>query len=109
MPSEPPIAVRRLKGTWPDGSAHDVVIEIGKPYPNGSSFRCPLRVTGLYPDYSPPDMGGFDEIQALTETLKMVRFLFEQHFEQGGQLFYPDDATPYTPNDLPGACDDEPA
>ena len=109
MLTESPIALRRLKGTWPDGSMHDVVVEIGKPYPTGSSFRCAIRVSGLYPEYSPPDMAGFDEIQALTQSLKMVRFLFEQHLELGGHLFYPDDDTPYTPDDLPETRDDEPA
>ncbi len=101
MPTEPPIAVRRLKATWPDGSTHDVVIEIHRPSPSGNSFRCPVRVDGLYPDYSPPDMGGFDEIQALTSSLKMVRFLLEQHLEQGGHLLYPESNQPYTPDDLP--------
>ena len=109
MPTEPPIAVRRLKGTWRDGSSHDVVIEIGKPYASGNSFRCRIRVSGLQPEYAVPDMGGFDEIQALTQSLKMVRFLFEQHLELGGHLFYPDDDTPYTPDDLPETRDDEPA
>jgi len=87
MPTEPPVAVRRLKATWHDGSTHDVLIEIGKPYPSGNSFRCPIRVSGLQPEYSPPDMGGFDEIQAVTLSLQIVRFLLEQHLEQGGLLF----------------------
>jgi hypothetical protein len=54
-------------------------------------------------------MAGVDGIQALTQSLKMVRFLFEQHLEQGGRLFYPDDNAPYTPDDLPESHGDEPA
>ncbi len=102
MTAEPPIAVRRLKGTWPDGSVHDVVIEIGRPYASGNSFRCPIRVSGLQPEYAPPEIAGEDELQALTLSLQMVRFLFEQHLELGGHLFYPDDGTPYTPDRFTG-------
>jgi len=109
MPIESPIASRRLKAIWHDGSTHEVTIEIGRPYPSGNSFRCPVSVTGLQQDYSPPDLSGFDEIQAVTLSLKFVRFLLDWHLEAGGQLFYPDSDTPYIPDDLPKTHDDEAA
>ena len=101
MPSEAPIAVRKLRATWPDGSSHEVTIEIGRPYPSGNSFHCPIRVSGLLQEYSPPDRGGFDAIQALTLSLKCVRFLLELHLKAGGGLFYENSDSPYTPDDLP--------
>ena len=101
MTTEPSIASRRLKAIWNDGSTHAVTIEIGRPYPSGNSFRCSVSVTGLQQDYSPPDLAGFDEVQAVTLSLQFVRFLLDWHLEAGGQLFYPDDDTPYTPDDLP--------
>jgi len=107
MPNEPAIAVRRLRATWRDGSTHDVLIEIDRPYPSGNSFRCPVRVSGLQQDYSPPDFGGFDEMQAITLSLEFVRFLLQWHLDEGGQLFYPDDDAPYLPDDLPGSRDRE--
>lgn len=101
MPPEAPIAVRRLSATWRDGSKHDVLIEIRAPYPSGNSFRCPVRVNGLQRECSPPDLGGFDELQAITLSLEFVRFLLEWHLEEGGRLFYPDCDDPYLPDDLP--------
>jgi hypothetical protein len=101
MTNQPSFASRQLKAIWSDGSTHAVTIEIGKPYPSGNSFRCPVSVTGLQQDYSPPDLSGFDEVQAVTLSLQFVRFLLDWHLEAGGQLFYPDDDTPYTPDDLP--------
>ena len=106
MPTEAPIAIRKLRATWSDGSSHDVTIEIGRPYPSGNSFRCPVRVSGLQQDYSPPDLSGFDEIQAVTLSLEFVRFLLEWHLDEGGSLFYPDTDDPYTPDDLPKRHDD---
>jgi hypothetical protein len=101
MPTEAPIAIRKLSATWHDGSTHEVTIEIGRPYPSGKSFRCPVSVGGLHQDYSPPDLGGFDGVQALTLSLKFVRFLLEWHLDEGGSLFYPDTDEPYAPDDLP--------
>jgi hypothetical protein len=101
MPIEAPIAVRKLKATWRDGSTHDVTIEIGRPYPSGNSYRCPVRVSGLHVDDSPPDIAGFDAVQALTLSLDFVRTLLEWHLKEGGSLFYADTDTRYTPDDLP--------
>src|SRR5262245_30096587 len=101
MPTEPTIAVRHLKAKWSNGSTHDVTFELGAPYPSGNSFRCPIRINGLQPEYAPPDIGGFDAIHAITGSLEFIRFLLEQHLELGGKLFYPDDDTPYLPDDLP--------
>jgi len=103
MSVESPIATKRLKAVWHDGSAHDVILQIGRPYPKGNSFRCPVLAYGLQQDYSPPDLAGYDEMQAITLALGFVRFLLEWHIKEGGQLFYPtpDDNTPYTLNDLP--------
>jgi hypothetical protein len=89
-----------------DGSTHDVTIEIGRPYPSGNSFRCRVSVSGLQQDYSPPDLAGFDEIQAVTLSLGFARFLLEWHLDEGGSLFYPDTDDPYTPDDLPKSHDD---
>jgi len=107
MFAEAPIATRQLKAIWNDGSAHHVTIEVGRPYPSGNSFRCPVRVIGLQQDYSPPDLFGFDEIQAITLSLEFVRFLLEWHLDEGGKLFYPDTELPYTPDDLPKRHNDE--
>lgn len=101
MSPHPTIATRRLKAVWRDGSTHDVTIEIGRPYPSGYSFRCPVRVIGLQQGYSPPDLGGYNEVQAITLSLKFVRFLLEWHLDEGGRLFYPDSDDPYSPDDLP--------
>lgn len=101
MSTQAPIATRRLSATWRDGSKHDVLIEIDRPYSNGNSFSCPVRVSGLQQEYSPPDIGGFDELQAITLGLEFVRFLLEWHLEEGGQLYYPDSDVPYLPDDLP--------
>ena len=111
MPVDFPITTKRLKATWSDGSAHDVLIEIGRPYPEGNSFRCQVRASGLQQDYSPPDLAGADEMQALTLSLSFVRFLLEWHLEAGGRLFYPapDDHMPYTPHDLPTTDDNDAA
>ena len=108
MAIESPIAVRQLKAKWKDGSTHDVTIELGKPYASGNSFRCPLHISGLQPDYRPPDMSGYDPVQALTLTLKLIRFLLEEHVVLGGQLFY-DNGSPYVPDDLPKDEEDEPS
>lgn len=101
MPIQDPIAVRRLKALWRDGSTHDVMIELGKPYPKGNSFHCAVAVSGLQQSYSPPDVGGFDELQAITLSLQFIRFLLERHLKAGGRLFYPDEDSPYVPDDLP--------
>jgi hypothetical protein len=108
MAIESPIAVRQLKAKWKDGSTHYVTIELGKPFAVGNSFRCPLQISGLQPDYSPPDVSGYDAVQALTLTLTFVRFLLEEHVVLGGQLFY-DDGSPYVPNDLPKEEDGPPS
>ena len=100
MAIESPIAVRRLKAKWKDGSTHDVIIELGKPYAESNSFRCPLRLSGLQPDYTPPYPAGEDAVQALTLSLEFIRFLLEEHLALGGKLFYDDDS-PYVPDDLP--------
>jgi hypothetical protein len=109
MTTEAPIAVRKLRATWRDGSTHDVAIEIGKPYPSGNSFRCRVSVSGLQQDYSPPDLAGFDEIQAVALSLGFVRFLLEWHLDEGGSLFYADTEDPYTPDDLPKSHDNSAA
>ena len=111
MPTESPIAVRRLRATWCDGSTHEVLIEIDKPYasPSGNSFRCPVRVSGLQQGYSPPDLSGFDALQAITLSLEFVRFLLQWHLDEGGHLFYHDADEPYLPNDLPKGRDGETA
>ena len=109
MPTKAPIAVRKLRAVWCDGSAHNVSIEIGRPYASGNSFRCAVRVSGLQQDYSPPDLAGFDEVQAVTLSLEFVRFLLEWHLDEGGSLFYPDSDDPYTPDDLPKRRDNEAA
>lgn len=109
MTAEAPIAVRRLKATWRDGSTHDVTIEVGRPYSSGNSFRCPVRVSGLQQGYSPLDMAGFDAMQALTLSLEFVRFLLEWHLNEGGGLFYCDTGTPYIPNDLPKLGESQPS
>jgi hypothetical protein len=81
------------------------MIEISRPYPSGNSFRCPVRVSGLQQDYSPPDLAGGDAVQAITLSLEFVRFLLEWHIKEGGSLSYPDNDAPYTPDDLPkGSC-----
>jgi hypothetical protein len=102
VPIEEAIATRHLKAVWSDGSAHDVTIELGKPYSDGNSFRCPMAVRGLRQSYSRPDLGGFDELQAITLNLRFIRFLLEWHLQSGGQLYYPEDGSPYFPDDLPG-------
>src|SRR5688572_899541 len=101
MPTESPIAVRRLRSKWRDGSTHDVTIELGAPYPAGNSLRCPIRINGIQPKYDPPDLAGFDAIQAITLSLEFIRFLLEEHLNMSGRLFYPDEDAPYVPNDLP--------
>ena len=103
MPDDIPIATKRLKAVWRDGSIHDVTVELGRPYADGHSFRCAIRASGLQQDYSQPDLSGYDEIQAIFLALRFMRFLMEWHIEEGGKLFYPapDDHIPYSPDDLP--------
>ena len=109
MSIEPPIATKRLRATWSDGSLHDVLIQIWRPYPDDNIFRCKIQAHGLQQDYSPPDLSGSDEMHALNMSLQFVRFLLEWHVEAGGRLFYPppNDETPYTPIDLPKIEDDD--
>ncbi|MBL9166718.1 MAG: hypothetical protein JNN07_03185 [Verrucomicrobiales bacterium] len=102
---ETPIATKRLTAQWTDGTRHDVCVQIWPPTPDGRMFRCRITTKGLQPEYDPPSIGGFDEMQAITLSLSFVRFLFEEHLRQGGSLYYPspESDVPYSPHDLPPA------
>ena len=94
------IATRTLDGVTPSGDRTRIVVSLGIPYVWRNSFRCPVRVTGLDYDYTPPDIGGWDAIQALLLAIRCAAGLLEDFVTRGGRIFYPDTDTPYDLSDF---------
>ena len=94
------IATRTLDAITPSGERTRIVVSLAMPYPHGNSFRCPVRVAGLDYDYTPPDIGGSDAIQALLLAMSLAFGLVDDFVRRGGRVFYVDTETPYDFSDL---------
>jgi hypothetical protein len=94
------IATRVLDGITPSGARTRIILSLGIPYMSGNSFRCPVRVSGLDYDYTPPDIGGWDAVQALLLAISCAAGLLDDFVVRGGRVFYPDTDTPYDFSDL---------
>jgi hypothetical protein len=94
------IATRTLDGIKPDGQRTRLVVSFARPYEVSGGFRCPVRVAGLDYDYTPPDIAGWDAIQALLLAISMAASLLDDFVVRGGRVFYPDTDTPYDFSDL---------
>jgi hypothetical protein len=94
------VATRILDGRLPAGGPTRIVVIIGVPYSQDRGYRCPLRVTGLDYDYTPPDMAGWDAVHALISAISLSASLLDDFVVRGGQIFYPETETPYEFSDL---------
>jgi len=94
------IAKRILDGIKPDGQRTRIFVSFGRPYEVSGGFRCPVRITGLDYDYTPPDIAGWDAIQALLLAISTAASLLDDFVVRGGKVFYPDTETPYEFSDL---------
>jgi len=93
MPIEPSVASLRLRGVTPDGKDIPIVLEIGRPYldEEGSCWRCPVRLSGLYGDRKLKAQVGGDSLQSLVLAIALGRQLIEAFVETGGRLYHEDD------------------
>ncbi len=85
-----PIATESMVLTTADGERKTITVMVGRPYADGEAFRCPVKVTGLEPQYV--DIAGETSLQALCLALRLVRQRLEHQLETGSSLLYPDQA-----------------
>ncbi|MBA3316343.1 MAG: hypothetical protein M3552_18385 [Planctomycetota bacterium] len=86
-----PIARRELVGVCPSGERIPIVVEVGRPYPEGDpneNWRCPVTVIPLH--HRAFDAGGYDSMQALCIAIRFASSLLTDFVERGGKLFFPD-------------------
>jgi uncharacterized protein DUF6968 len=70
----------------PNGDRTTFTVSLGPAYPFEESFRCPVKFTGW--GKSPPDMFGFDSLQALLLAVGMVHGILSAFVAHGGRVLY---------------------
>ena len=85
MPHTPirdPIVSRNAVGVTPDGREFVLTAQIGRPYPTGDDWACPVDLEPLYPRLL--DQHGVDSWQALQLCYRLIAQLLVGFQENGG-------------------------
>jgi hypothetical protein len=80
------IAEINLIGVWPSGDENLIAVKVGKPYADGSCFKCPVSLKGLYDNLC--DMENGDSFSSLCMAMGLIRRLLLAFQEKGGKLFF---------------------
>ncbi len=81
------IAERTVYATDGAGHVSEVHLILGKPYPRGLDFKCPVAAVGL-PHGSLVDIAGVDAWQALMLAQTLLRFHLSEFIRNGGALYW---------------------
>lgn len=80
------IAERTIYAIDKDSREFEIRLMVGKPYPDGRDWACPVAMIGLHGAF--PDMRGVDSWQALTIAQQLIGRLLTYFVEDGGRLFW---------------------
>ncbi|MBK6590425.1 MAG: hypothetical protein IPG22_19255 [Acidobacteria bacterium] len=83
------IAERTIYATF-EGNGFEVHLILGKPFPSGQDWKCPVAAIGL--KYGGlVDIAGFDSWQALMLAQGLLNFHLTNFLENGGKLYWEKD------------------
>ena len=68
----------------PSGERVTLTVTFGPPYASGEGFRCPVKFSGW--TNSPPDISGFDSLQALLLAVGLVHGILSTFVASGGRV-----------------------
>ena len=68
-------------------------VEFGPIRADGQEFRCPVRFHGW--GDSPPDIRGYDSLQAFVLSVGLVHSILEEFVRGGGRALWPGSDTDY--------------
>lgn len=93
------IAERRVAAVSPDGEKLVLRIAVGQPYQvDEDSWACPVSIEGLYVKLR--DAVGYDSWQALSLAIALVRQLLGYFLNDGGKLYWKEENSEMTIDDL---------
>jgi hypothetical protein len=87
MPASSSIAERTLDLLKPSGERVTFRVEFGPIHGDGQNFRCPVRFHGW--GDSPPDIRGYDSLQALVLAVTLVHSILDDFVRRGGRVLWP--------------------
>ena|SRR6185295_2236665 len=94
MPNNTSVIERTLDFVEPSGGRTTVTISFGPTYPVDDDYRCPVTFTG-WQEKPPPDIWGFDSLQALLLAISLVHSMLVSFVEQGGRVLYAGTEDPF--------------
>jgi hypothetical protein len=93
MPTTLPFAERSVDLVKPTGERVHFRVEFGPIYPASKDFRCKVCFHGW--GNSPPDICGYDSLQALLLAVDLVYGILADFIERGGRIFWPGTSEDY--------------
>jgi hypothetical protein len=93
MTSSAPIAERTLDLLKPSGERVTFRVEFGPILGDGQDFHCRVRFHGW--GDSPPDIWGYDSLQALVLAVSLVHSILDDFVRRGGRALWPGTDTDY--------------
>lgn len=91
------IASESILWLKPDGTETTIEAKIGEPYQiDARSWACPAALEGV--DGRFPDVVSINSLQAMTLALSLIATRLGHLLEDGAQLVYPEDRSPWSPS-----------
>ena len=81
------IAERKMHAIDKNGTALEIIVGVGAPYPRGDmdAWGCPVKIDGLYKNLS--NITGVDSWQSLQLARNLVTQLLNSFIEDGGKHY----------------------
>jgi hypothetical protein len=98
MKSNDAFAERSVDLLKPSGERISFRVQFGPVRKLGESFRCRVRFHGW--GNSPPDIWGYDSLEAVLLSITLVRSILAEFVRHGGRVLWPDTDMDYSLNFL---------
>jgi len=92
------IAARSVDLEKPSGERVPFRVEFGPVYDAGRGSRCKVRFHGW--GDSPPDISGYDSLEALILAVELVHAILAEFVRRGGRLLRPGTSSEYSLDDF---------
>ena len=92
------IAERKLDLLKPSGERLTFRCKFGPIRGDGQDFHCPVRFHGW--GDSPPDIWGYDSLQALVLAVSLVHSILDDFVRRGGRVLWPGTDNDYDLNEF---------